>query len=239
MTSRTDNIFGIFMLLGFIFFVVVAYWSYLTTPDAKLLPLIVSLFFWIYVFLIGFGEYLGVFVTPLAKKNFISRGGLIGVYEKHREHHSGMVTYSITTYTRNLKYCNYRKFSEYSALKRFFTFLSPVRMFDITDKKEMFEEVPIAGSDTPEGTIFYSGNLRDVKLWTFEETLRHKLERAAGIISKLHTSLESAKSAAEAAAQGQNKHLNDYITILGNAQESLTTYKKEELPMKREGERQW
>lgn len=231
MTSKASTVGGIFFLFTFIFIIVLAYWDYYTTPQAKLLPGLSALLVVLYGFLSRYGEYLGIAVPGLAKKNFITRGGLIGCYEKHEEHQGGMVTYYFTVYSRYLRHCNYYDFAEVGAFQRFMLMLTPSRMVKLTGLKSNFEEVPHAGSDTPEGAIFYHGTLRGASIASFEESLRIKLDKANKVISELWTIMETAKAGLEASSQGQNRQLQDAATTLSSAMENLDKYRKENAPV--------
>lgn len=228
MTSKASTMAGIFIFFTFIFFFFVAQYDYFTTPQFKILPFISSLFLYILAFIAFFGEYFGVFVVRLAKKNFITRGGLTAVYEGHRESHSGMVTYYFSAFTYHLNHCNVKEFAEQNGIQRFFTFLTPTRVYYITDKKEMFEDLSMECSDTPEGCVFYHGTLRGVKVAGFEDILRTRLQLAGSIISELWSHLLLAKAASEAASQGQNQKLVEVSTQLSTALENISRYQTQQ-----------
>ena len=231
MTSKASTVGGLFFLFTFIFIIILAYWDYYTTPQAKLGSGIAALLIFLYGFLLKFGEYLGIAVQGLAKKNFITRGGLIACYEKHEEHQGGLVTYYFTVYTRYLRHCNYFEYAEIGALQRFFIMLTPTKMVQKTDFGFMFEDTPHHASDTPEGAIFYHGTLRGAKISSFEETLKMRLEKANKLISELWTMVETARAGLEASSQGNDQQLQRSTTTLSSAMENMDKYRKEKAPI--------
>jgi len=226
MSDKADGFWAGMALLAFIFIIILAFLDYLTTPQFRILPFIALFFYSLYNFMFKFGEYLGVIVPALAKKNFYTLGGLSGVYQKHNDLHSGMVEYYISTYTRNLYHCNYFKKGEYNWIQRFITMLTPTKMIRIPDYKDKFYEVQSSESDTPEGSIFYLGSLRGAKVMGFNEILQMKLDNSLKFISELATYLQGAKASAEAAAAGQNKQIVEVSTQLSTALENISKHQK-------------
>ena len=231
MSEKAKGGFALVFFVFLILFIVLAFYDYLTTPQFKILPFFLALAFFGYNVINGLGEFLGIIVPAVAKKNFITRGGLIGVYQKHEEAHSGMVVYYISTYTRYLYHCNYFKWGEQTWVQRLFTMLTPTRMIRIPDYKYMFEEVPSYASDTQEGAIFYHGTLRGAAIMSFEETLKIRLVNSLKFISEIYTEMQSAKAAAEAAASGKNQQIVDVSTQLSTAMENISKWQKNQPPL--------
>lgn len=226
--NSKGGLWGWLLLMLVLSILVIIFYDYFTTPHFKILPLAFVFFFSFYNFFLKFGEYLGIALPALAKPNFITRGGLIGVYEKHEEHHSGMVSYYFTTYSRNLRHCNYTEDIEVGVIKRFFLLLTPTRMAKITDYAEMFEEVPKAASDCQENTIFYHGTLRGAILPTPYETMLSRFRKLQHTLSETVTYVEGAKATAEAVASGASKQMVDVSTQLSTALENISKHTKEE-----------
>ena len=231
MSEKAKGGFALVFFVFLLLFITLAFYDYFTTPQFKILPFFVAIMFFGYNVVMNLGEFLGIIVPALAKKNFITRGGLIGVYQKHEEAHSGMVVYFISTYTRYLYHCNYFKWGEQTWVQRLFTMLTPTRMIRIPDYKYMFEEVPHEASDTQEGTIFYHGTLRGVTIISFEESLKIRLVNSLKFISEIYTEMQSAKAAAEAAASGKNQQIVDVSTQLSTAMENISKWQKNQPPL--------
>ncbi len=231
MSEKAKGGFAFVFFIFLILFIVLAFYDYFTTPQFKILPFFVAIMFFVYNLVMNLGEFLGVVVPALAKKNFITRGGLIGVYQRHEDAHSGMVVYFVSTYTRYLYHCNYFKWGEQTWVQRLFTMLTPTRMIRIPDYKYMFESVPDYASDTQEGAIFYHGTLRGASIISFEEALKIRLVNSLKFISEIYTEMQSAKAAAEAAAAGKNQQIVDVSTQLSTAMENISKWQKNQPPL--------
>lgn len=222
--SKTSTIGGIFLLFAFIFFIILAYWDFFHTPQAQILPFIMSLFFHLFVFFLLFGEYFGLAIPLFSKKKFITRGGLIGLYEGRKEEQGGIITCFATIRSTYARHCNWDGFIEAGPFRRFLLMLTPSTMVSVTAKSEMFEEIQTSMCDVPEGVIFYHGTLRKAKLLTIEQYLVMKLENAEKLISQLWTSVEVARSGLEAASQGNDQQLQKSAVTLSRAMEDLNRY---------------
>lgn len=222
--SKTSTVGGIFLLFAFIFVIVLANWDFFHTPQQSILPFVQSLAVYGLVWFLLFGEYFGLVVPLFAKKKFQTRGGLTGVYEGRKEEHGGNVTVFFTVRSTYARHCNWDGFVEIGTFKRFMVMLTPNTMASITDKADMFEEIPTSMCDTPEGTIFYHGTFRKAKITTIESYLLLKLDNAGKLISQLWTAVEVARSGLEAASQGNDQQLQKSAVTLSRAMEDLHKY---------------
>ena len=214
--------YGSFILfLIFIGLIVVIFYNYLTTPNFKPLPLLVVVFWLMVSFLFEFGEYLGRFIK---KKNFITMGGLTGVYHYHISHGSGMSEYFFSTQKRYGDFLGNRDYQEQSLITRFFLRFTNSRMFSIIDHDYLFEEVEHNLNDTDEGAIIYYGTFKHqskLRVPSFGEILQVKLNQAYAIISEFATIAEKAKALSEQTAQSQQKDIVDAVIKVGTAIQNL------------------
>lgn len=223
------------MIMFFIFIglIVVIFYNYLTTPNFKPLPFLVVIFWLMITYLFEFGEYLGRFMK---KKNFITEGGLTGVYHNRIDYDSGMSEVFFTTQKRYTDYTGYEDFQERSFITRFFLRFTNSRMCSIIDHTFLFEEVPEFNSDTPEGAIIYRGTFRrGLKILTPVDALKVRLNQAYARLYEYATIAEKAKAISEQGAQAQSKDIVDAVIKVGTAIQNLPTAQPQQSPQQMQG----
>src|SRR3990167_4759919 len=207
------------MFALFIALIIWIFYDYFTTPNARLIPLLVFFFFIITTFIFDFGEFLGKFMK---KKNFITEGGLVAVYHHHYDYESGMSEYFFTTQKRYGEYIGNEDFAENNVVTRFLLKFTNTRMYSIVAPTYLFDEVPDSVSDVPEGAIIFRGTFRKgIKVLNPIEALKIKLQQAYGIISEFATIAEKAKAVSEQRSVEQSKDFIDNVIKLGNAVQNL------------------
>lgn len=216
--SRGTTTGAIFFLFTFISIIMWAFYDYVSTPQPKVMPVLLFFVIFMYIFTHDFGEWIPKIKPPL----FLTEGGLIGVYLWHESSVGGMVTYYFSTRTKYADHAGFTDFSEKNAIMRFFTFLSNVRICYITDYANKFDEVSYAQSDVPERCIIYRGTLRkDTMILTSLARLQKVLDMQNAYISQIITQVEKAKTIAEYAAQQQNKDMVEVGIQLGNVLDNV------------------
>ena len=217
--KRSVEYGSIVMFLLFIGLIIIIFYNYLTTPNFKPLPFLVVIFWLMITFLFEFGEYLGRFMK---KKNFITEGGLTGVYHNRIDYDSGMSEVFFTTQKRYAEYVGYDDYQERSFLTRFFLRFTNSRMCSIIDHTFLFEEVQEYSSDTPEGAIIYRGTFRrGVKILNPFDALKIRLNQAYAKLYEYATIAEKAKAISEQTAQSQSKDMVESVIKVGTAISNL------------------
>ena len=225
-TSRGVTTGAMFFLFVFVTIILWAFYDYITTPQPKVMPVLVVFAFMMYLFTTSFGEWIPYIKPPL----FLTEGGLVGIYLWHEPTIGGMATYYFSTRTKYAKHAGFRDFSEKSTIMRFFTFLSNTRICYITDYANKFSEVSNASSDTPERAIIYRGTLRKgIMTMTPESRMQAVIDTQNAFISQMMTQVEKAKTIAEYASQQQNKDMVEVGIQVGTVLDNVTkSYMKQQ-----------
>lgn len=194
------------LLLGVIGILIYCTYSMMTFPMHPSAVIIVVIGVCWFIYSGNLGEFTG-FV--LKNKNFITKGGGIGVVRDVYIHQGGMVTYEVTTWGRT-KGVKERKRKE-NALGGFASFFSATTTVLVTDKAYRFHDLPEHFCDLREGVVFYDGTFSGIEPPSQYEELKLQLDSLFATLSKAQTIFEKAKSVAAASAQEANLDLLEAI----------------------------